>query len=131
VNLDFNDINTIMKGGGVAMIGLGEASEDNRAMEAVNNALNSPLLDVDISIAKGALVNVIGGPDMTVTEAEKVVEEVHNRINPNARIIWGASVDPTIERTIKVMVVITGVRSKQIVGPGTPAPKAEGIDIIS
>lgn len=119
VNLDFADLKTIMKGGGVAMIGLGEASEDNRALEAVNEALNSPLLEVDVTDANGALINVTGGPDMTVTEAEKVVEEVHNRINQNARIIWGAAVDPALEHTIRVMVVLTGVRSRQILGPGS------------
>jgi len=117
VNLDFNDIRTIMRSGGVAMIGLGEASEEDRATEAINQAINSPLLDVDISDATGALVNVTGGPDMTVTDAQKVVEEVHGRINPNARIIWGAGIDPALERTIRVMLVIVGVKSKQILGP--------------
>ena len=120
VNLDFNDLKTIMKGGGVAMIGLGEADEENRALEAVNEALNSPLLEVDVSDANGALVNVTGGPDMTVSEAERVVEEVHNRINANARIIWGAAIDPALEHTIRVMVVITGVKSRQIFGPARP-----------
>jgi cell division protein FtsZ len=118
VNLDFADLKTIMKGGGVAMIGLGEADEDNRALESVNEALNSPLLEVDVSDANGALVNVTGGPDMTVSEAERVVEEVHNRINANARIIWGAAIDPALEHTIRVMVVLTGVKSRQILGPG-------------
>jgi cell division protein FtsZ len=119
VNLDFADLRTIMKGGGVAMIGLGESDEDTRAQDAVNEALNSPLLEVDVSGATGALINVTGGPDMTVSEAERVVEEVHNRINPNARIIWGAAVDPALERTLRVMVVLTGVRSRQILGPGS------------
>ncbi|MBM4248141.1 MAG: cell division protein FtsZ [Euryarchaeota archaeon] len=119
VNLDFADLRTILKGGGVAMIGLGEAEEDNRALDAVNEAINSPLLEVDVSGASGALVNVTGGPDMTVSEAERVVEEVHNRINPGARIIWGAAVDPALEHTLRVMVVLTGVRSRQILGPGS------------
>jgi cell division protein FtsZ len=117
VNLDFNDIRTIMRSGGVAMIGLGEATDENRAVDAINMAINSPLLDVDISEATGALVNVTGGPDMTVTDAQRVVEEVHGRINPNARIIWGAAIDPALERTIRVMLVIVGVKSKQILGP--------------
>ena len=133
VNLDFNDLRTIMKGSGVAMIGLGEADADNRAEEAVNEALNSPLLEVDISDATGALINVTGGNDMTVTEAQKVVEEVHNRINPNARIIWGAAIDPSLEHMIRVMVVITGVKSKQILGQAQVAKeksKSLGIDFI-
>jgi cell division protein FtsZ len=66
-----------------------------------------------------------------VTEAEKVVETVHSKINPNARIIWGASVDHSLEREIKVMLVITGVTSKQIVGPGSrPASQDHSIDFV-
>lgn len=131
VNLDFNDLKTIMKGGGVAMIGLGEAESDNRAEEAVNEALNSPLLEVDISDATGALVNVTGGNDMTVSEAEAVAEEVHSRISPNARIIWGATIDPAIEQRIRVMLVVTGVKSKQILGPGGVDKSREiGIDFV-
>jgi cell division protein FtsZ len=131
VNLDFNDLKTIMKGGGVAMIGLGEAESDNRAIEAVNEALSSPLLEVDISEATGALVNVTGGSDMTVAEAEAVAEEVHSRISPNARIIWGAAIDPSIEQRIRVMLVVTGVKSKQILGPGGLRAESEiGIDFV-
>lgn len=117
VNLDFADLKTIMKRGGVAMIGMGESDGEDRAMEAVTEALNSPLLDVDISDATGALVNVVGGRDMTLSEAEHVVEEIYSRVNPDARIIWGTSIDPTLEHTIRAMLVITGVRSKQILGP--------------
>jgi len=132
VNLDFADLRTIMKGGGVAMIGLGESDEDTRALDAVNEALNSPLLEVDVSGASGALINVTGGPDMTVSEAERVVEEVHNRINPSARIIWGAAVDPALERTLRVMVVLTGVKSRQILGPGSRVQltQPQGIDFV-
>lgn len=116
VNLDFNDIKTIMKGGGVAMIGLGEGNSETRAEDAVEEAINSPLIDVDISSANGALINVIGGANMSVSEAEKVAEMVQNRINPSARIIWGAAVDPSLENAMRVMLVITGVKSKQIFG---------------
>lgn len=117
VNLDFNDLKTIMKGGGVSMIGMGEAEAEDRAIEAVNEALNSPLLDVDITGATGALVNVLGGPDMTVSEAEQVVDEISKRINPEARIIWGAAVEESMKETISVMIVVTGVTSDQIKGP--------------
>jgi cell division protein FtsZ len=132
VNLDFADLKTIMKGGGVAMIGLGEADAEDRATEAVNEALNSPLLEVDVSEATGALVNVSGGEDMTVTEAEKVAAEIHNRINPQAKIIWGAQIDPALEHTIRVMLVVTGVKSKQIFGPssGKRVESSFGIDFI-
>jgi cell division protein FtsZ len=117
VNLDFADLRTIMKRGGVAMIGLGESDSEDRARDSVLEALNSPLLDIDISDATGALVNVVGGRDMTLAEAESVVEEIYNRINKDARIIWGTSVDPSLDRTIRTMLVITGVRSRQILGP--------------
>ncbi len=116
VNLDFADVRTVMQKGGVAMIGLGESDGEDRAEESVKKALKSPLLDVDISGATSALVNVVGGPDMTVSEAEGVVEEVYQRIDPNARLIWGAQVDPNLEHTVRTMLVVTGVKSPQIYG---------------
>ncbi|MDD1770260.1 MAG: cell division protein FtsZ [Methanomassiliicoccales archaeon] len=123
VNLDFNDLRTIMKGAGVAMIGLGEGEDDDRIDQAVNEAINSPLIDVDISGATGALVNVTGGENMTVSEAEKVAEIIQGKINPNARIIWGAAIDHTLQDRVRVMVVITGVKSKHILGPKEIASK--------
>jgi len=131
INLDFADLKTVMKKGGVAMIGLGESDSENRAVDAITEALSSPLLDVDISEATGALVNVIGGEDMTIKEAEGVVEELYSRINPDATIIWGAGVDPTLKGSIKVMIVLVGVKSKQILGPtSTIEEKEYGIDMI-
>jgi cell division protein FtsZ len=117
VNLDFNDLKTIMKGAGVAMIGMGEADDDDRVEHAIHEAINSPLIDVDISGATGALVNVTGGEDMSISEAEKVAEIIQAKISPNARIIWGAAVDPALRQKVRVMVVITGVKSKNIIGP--------------
>ena len=116
VNLDFNDIKTIMKGAGVALIGLGESEEDSddRATEAIEDALNSPLLEVDISDATGVLINVVGGTNMTLMEAEKVASTIQSRVSPNARIIWGAAVDPTLSNKMRVMLIITGVKSEQI-----------------
>ena len=131
VNLDFNDIKTVMKSGGVAMIGLGEGEDDDRAMTAVNQAINSPLIDVDISNASAALVNVTGGLDMTIREAEEVAEVIQQKISPNARIIWGAAVDETLEDTIRVMVIITGVKSKHILGPSEPRRQKDmGLEFI-
>jgi cell division protein FtsZ len=133
VNLDFADLKTVMKRGGVAMIGLGEAEGENKAVNAVVEALNSPLLEVDISEATGALVNVTGGEDMTISEAERVVEEIYSRVDPNARIIWGTTVDPALKRNIRAMLVITGVKSKQILGPSqkTFENKEYGIDFVA
>ena len=97
VNLDFADVRTVMERGGVAMIGMGESDSEDKAADSVKKAIRSPLLDVDISGASAALVNVIGGPDMTMEEAEGVIQEVYNRIDPSARIIWGAQIDPAMQ----------------------------------
>lgn len=133
VNLDFADLKTVMRRGGVAMIGLGEAEGENKAVNAVIEALNSPLLEVDITEASGALVNVTGGEDMTISEAERVVEEIYSRVDPNARIIWGTTIDPSMKRNIRAMLVITGVKSKQILGPLRQSfeNKEFGIDLVA
>ncbi len=134
VNLDFNDLKTIMKGGGVAMIGLGEsqAAGEERAIEVIDEAINSPLLEVDVSSSTGVLVNVAGGEDMSVSEAQRVAEEVQTRVSPNARIIWGATVDPTLQHVLRVMLVATGVKSKQILGRKTSREAQErlGVDFV-
>jgi len=116
INLDFADVRTVMQKGGVAMIGLGESDSEDKAVDSVKKALRSPLLDVDISGATAALVNVIGGNDMTVAEAEGVVQEVYERIDPDARIIWGAQIDPELDHTVRTLLVVTGVKSPQIYG---------------
>jgi cell division protein FtsZ len=116
VNLDFADVRTVMERGGVAMIGLGESGSDTKSVDSVKGALRSPLLDVDISGANSALVNVTGGPDMSIEEAEGVVEEIYERIDPDARIIWGTSIDEELQDTMRTMIVVTGVDSPQIYG---------------
>ena len=117
VNLDFADLKTIMKGGGVAVIGIGESDEGHeKSIRAVEEAINSPLLEYDISSATGALICVTGGEDMTVTEAENVADYINERINQNASIIWGAYVDPELKGAIRVMLVLVGVTSEQISG---------------
>jgi len=117
VNLDFADIKTVMSNGGVAMIGVGESDTANRAVEAVEKAISNPILDVDISGANGALINVSGGPDMTLDEARRVVETISSKLDEDARIIWGASISEDLENTIRTMLIVTGVSSPQIFGP--------------
>jgi len=116
VNLDFADIKAVMSNGGVALIGVGESDTENRAVEAVEKAINNPLLEVDIAGASGALINVAGGEDMTLDEARKVVETISERLNPDAKIIWGAQIYKDLANTIRTMLVITGVKSSQIFG---------------
>lgn len=114
VNIDFADLKTVLKDSGYAVIGIGEGMDGsdgtNRAAIAVENALKSPLLDADLSTAKKALVNVIGGSNLTLREAESIFREVADRINPEALLKWGARIDEDMKKdSVKVMVVISGV----------------------
>lgn len=116
VNLDFADIRAVMSNGGMAMIGIGDSDTDNRALEAVERALNNPLLDVEIEEAKGALINVSGGADVTIKECQQIVEAVSTRLKDSAKIIWGAQIDKDLGDSIKAMIIITGVKSPQMYG---------------
>lgn len=116
INLDFADIKTVMTDGGLAMIGLGESDSENKAEESIERALNNPLLDVDMSNAKGALVNVTGGPDLTLEDAKQVVSKVSEVLGEDAKLIWGAQVLEDLNKIVRTMVVITGVKSSQIRG---------------
>ncbi len=116
INLDFADIKNVMTDAGVAMIGLGESDSENRAEESVERALNNPLLDVQLKGASGALVNVTGGPDMTLEDARQIVSKVSETLDEDAKIIWGAQIVEDLNKVIKTMVVVTGVKSEQIRG---------------
>ncbi len=116
VNLDFADIKAVMAKGGVAMIGVGESDSENRAIESVQKAINNPLLDVDISGASGALINVCGGPDMTLDEARSVVEEVSKKLDEDAKLIWGAQISEDMQNVIRTLLIVVGVHSPQIFG---------------
>jgi cell division protein FtsZ len=114
VNLDYADIMTVMNEGGVAFVGIGEStSDDKRIEEAVSEALNSPLLgEINLSESAGCLIRVTGGHDLTISEAEKAAEIVSSTISRNARIIWGCSVDDGLDGTVRVLLIVTGARSK-------------------
>ncbi len=119
VSLDFADIRSIMKGSGMAMIGMGESDSGDRAIESVHEALSSPLLDLDISNAKGALINISGSSDLTLNEAEKVVQIVADELDPDANIIWGTQIQEELDSTIRTTIVVAGVKSPYIFGiPG-------------
>jgi cell division protein FtsZ len=124
INLDFADFKTIVRRGGVAVVGVGESDAPNRAEEAVRNALRSPLLNVDYAGATGALIHVTGDNQMTIEEANRVGEIVTEMMNNNALVIWGARVNPKQDGKLKVMLVMTGVNSPHILsGFGTIAPQ--------
>ena len=120
VNLDYSDIMTVMNEGGVAFVGIGESDEadpESRVEAAIEEALNSPLLgEIDLKESKGALIRVVGGPDMTVTEAQRAAEVVGQRVAKHARLIWGCSIDPALESTVKILLIVTGAKSDSFVG---------------
>ena len=111
VSLDFADIRSIMGGSGMAMIGMGESDTGDRALESVHEALSSPLLDIDISNATGALVNISGSSDLTLHEAEKIVQVVADKLDPEANIIWGTQIDESLQNTVRTTVVVSGIKS--------------------
>jgi len=113
INLDLADVRSVMRNGGLAMIGMGESDTENRGIEAVEKALSNPLLSMDIEGAEGALINVTGGPDITIREAQQVVEAVSGRLSEDARIIWGAQVNNDLGETVRVLVVVTGVKGSE------------------
>jgi len=124
INLDFADFKTIVKRGGMAIVGVGESDAPNRAEEAVRNALRSPLLDVDYAGATGALIHVTGDKQMTIEEANRVGEIVTEMMHANALVIWGARVSPEQVGKLKVTLVMTGVNSPHIMGGfGSIAPQ--------
>lgn len=108
INLDFADIKTIMTRAGSALIGIGEGKGEHRAIEAAENAINSPLLDTPIKGAQGILLNITGGRDMTLHEVNAAAEIVSNEAHENANIIFGSVVDETVEGVIRVTVLATG-----------------------
>lgn len=132
VNLDFADVRTILNESGNAMIGLGEmegSEMPDRVVQAAEKALTSPFLDMDVSSASKALINITGGPDMTLGEAEASVTAISRSIAPDAHIIWGATIDENIKnRGVRVLVVLSGVREKQ--AAQTAGEAVENIDFI-
>ncbi len=116
VNLDFADVKAIMKNGGVAAIGVGASDTNNRVEEAVKGALTNPLLDIDYHGATGALIHIIGGPDMTLEEVSRAGELVTETLDENANVIWGARITDDMKGKITIMTIITGVSSPWILG---------------
>jgi len=116
VNLDFADVKAVMTNGGVSLIGMGESDSASRAKDAVDKSINNPLLDVDISNATGALVNIIGGNDLSLDEAREIISVIGDKLNSDAKMIWGAQISPDMEKSVRVMIIVTGVHSSQIIG---------------
>jgi cell division protein FtsZ len=109
INLDFADVKTIMAGMGMAMMGTGIMSGENRTIEAAKAAISSPLLEgASMHGARGVIINVTGGPDLTLTEVSEASQLIQEAAHEDANIIFGAVVDPTLQGCVKVTVIATG-----------------------
>lgn len=115
VNIDFADLKSVLRESGYAVIGSGEGvtvsnSEASRGMIALKNAIDSPMLDADISRSKKALVDIVGGDSLTLREAESIFQEVTGRISPEAMVKWGARIDKDMKKdAVRVLLVVSGV----------------------
>ena len=129
INLDFADVKAIMKNAGSALMGIGRASGENRAVLAAQQAVESPLIEVKIEGARGVLFSVAGGYDMSMSEIQEAAEVITGAVSPDANIIFGASIRPDLEDEIIVTVVATGFDSdyynEPVVEEPTPEPKVE------
>ena len=124
INLDFADVRSIMSNAGTALMGIGEATGENAAVEAAKNAIASPLLETTIDGARGVLINVTGAEEnLSMYEVTEASNTIHEAVNGQANIIWGAAVDNTMGDTVKVTVVATGFDNPDEVG--APAPKQQ------
>jgi cell division protein FtsZ len=126
INVDFADVRTIMHDAGSALMGIGRASGENRAIEAARQAIDSPLLELSIDGAQGILYNITGGPDMTMYEVEEASKAITEAADPEANIIFGAIVDDAMSGEIKITVIATGFEA-EITKP--PTKRRAGEDV--
>ena len=113
INLDFADVRSVMQEMGKAMMGTGEASGDNRALEAAQKAIANPLLDgVSMQGAKGVIISITGGDDMRLLEVDEAANHIRDLVDPDANIIWGSAFNPDLEGKIRVSVVATGIEAQ-------------------
>ncbi len=121
INLDFADVRTVIRGAGSALLGIGYASGANRAEEAALAAISSPLLETPIDGARGILLGITGGPDLSLSEISRAARVVADASDPEANIIFGATVDPELEGKVWVTVVAAGFTGRRAVAPHAPA----------
>ena len=132
INLDFADVKTIMSGMGVAMMGTGMAEGDGRAMQAAQKAISSPLLeDSSVHGARGVIINVTGGPDLSLVEVNEASCVIQEAAHEDANIIFGAVVDPNLSGKVKITVIATGFDRKAAARPAPNAASTTPVDLSS
>src|ERR1700682_3857444 len=126
INLDFADVKSVMQNAGTALMAVGEGHGDGRAVNAARAAISSPLLGVSIEGAKGVLLNVSGGPDLTLAEVTEAAETIQAAVDPEASIFFGAVIHPRAQDTVRVTVIATGLKEgSRALPPTRRAPAAE------
>jgi cell division protein FtsZ len=116
INIDYADVRAIMSKGGVAVMLVGESKQQNKAESVVRECLSNPMLDIDYRGATGSLIHITGGTDLTLQDAEEVATSLTYELDPHADVIWGARVRSDMEGKIRVLAIMTGVKSAQILG---------------
>lgn len=116
INIDYADVRAIMSKGGVAVMLVGESKQQNKAESVVHECLNHPLLDIDYRGATGSLIHITGGSDLTLLDAEEIASSLTYELDAHADVIWGARVKKEFEGRVRVMAIMTGVKSAQILG---------------
>ena len=116
INLDYADVSAVMRNGGVSVIGIGEADTQNKVMEAVTQALTHPLLDVDYQGATGALIHITCGPDLKLEEFDVIGRTVSENLSPEAQVIIGARISKDFVGKVRVITIMTGVKSPYVLG---------------
>ncbi len=136
INVDFADVRTVMADAGSALMGIGEGSGKSRAREAAIQAITSPLLESSIEGARGVVLNITGGADMTLIEVNTAAETIYEVVDPNANIIFGAVIDPQMQGEMRITVIATGFtgeiaepssrpRAASVPARANPAPQSE------
>ena len=116
INLDFADIKAVLGGGKVSVISVGDGEGPEKVEMGVKNTLDHPLLDIDYKGAKGALIHITGGEDLTLGDANRIGELITQEFDPTANVMWGARIDPRLKDRIEIITIATGVKSQHIMG---------------
>jgi cell division protein FtsZ len=122
INLDFADVKSVMLGAGTAMMAIGEGNGEGRALQAAQAAISSPLLDASIEGARGLIINVTGGTDLTLLEVNEAAQRIQDMVDPEANIIFGAVIVPNARPEVKITLIATGLQPSA--GTRTPRPRA-------
>jgi len=130
MNIDFADVKAVMGEGGVAVMLVGESKSQSKAKDVVRDCLNHPLLEVDYRGATGALIHISGGPDLSIKEAEEIVNNLTFEIDQRANVIWGARINKNSEGVVRVMAIMTGVRSPNVLSNEEFVGSIERIDSV-